>query len=225
MKIAVVEDHDELRQELIYYLSKFGHQVSGACNSIELDQLMRQSGLDLVLLDIGLPGEDGIEIARRLSRVPSINIIMLTARDGAEDRIQGFEAGADVYLVKPVSFRELDAVVQRVEVKKLAGQGNVDCWQIRPSERTLISPGAIEIPLTLTEASLLNVIASQPGKIAARQKLVEALGIDYCHYDDRRLEVSISRLRKKIMTRTGLSAPIKSCRNVGYSFDDVCVLR
>lgn len=224
MKIAIIEDQADLQEELVYYLSKNGHQVHGVTNGIELDQLMSADPPELLLLDIGLPGEDGIAIANRLKGIPGLSIVMLTARSSAEDRIQSFEAGADTYLVKPVSYRELEAVIQRADARLQAANQDQAGWQLRPRERVLSTPDNTQVPLTLTESRLLTAIISRTDKVATRQQLVEALGLDFLSYDDRRIEVCVSRLRKKIQQLTGLKAPIKASRNVGYMFQELCTL-
>lgn len=225
MKIAVIEDQTDLQEELVYYLSKKGHQVYGVTNGIELNQLMTANPPELLLLDIGLPGEDGISIANRLKDIAGLSIVMLTARSSAEDRIQSFEAGADTYLVKPVSYRELEAVIQRADARLQAANQDQVGWQLRPRERVLNAPNNTQVPLTLTESRLLTAIISRTDKVATRQQLVEALGLDFLSYDDRRIEVCMSRLRKKVQLTTNLKAPIKASRNVGYSFQEACTLR
>jgi len=224
MKIVVLEDQPDLREELVYYLRKSGHQAQGGANGVALEQLMAQDTPELLLLDIGLPGEDGIAIANRLKNVAGLSLVMLTARNGAEDRIRSFEAGADTYLVKPVSPRELEAVIQRAEVrhKRTAEEGNG--WRFHSKVRTLTAPNDHQVHLTLTEARLLGAMVRQSDRLATRRQLIEALGLDFLSYDDRRIEVSVSRLRKKVLLITGLDAPIKASRNVGYAFLEPCQL-
>lgn len=225
MKIAVVEDQLDLREELVDYLNKIGHQAQGVATGPALDQLMAQDPPALVLLDIGLPGEDGIAIAQRLHDIPNLGIVMLTARSGEEDRIQSFEAGADTYLVKPVSYRELEAVIQRAHARLNAASPELCGWQLKPRERVLTAPNQQDVQLTLTESRLLAAIIARPDKVATRQQLVESLGLDFLNYDDRRIEVSMSRLRKKIQLSTNLKAPLKASRNVGYAFQGPCSMR
>lgn len=225
MKIAVIEDQADLQEELVYYLSRKGHHVHGVTNGIELNRLMLTDPPELLLLDIGLPGEDGIAIADRLKDTAGLSIVMLTARSSVEDRIRSFEAGADTYLVKPVNYRELEAVIQRAETRLQAANQDHDGWLLRPRERILTAPNDVRVPLTLTESRLLSAIVSRTDKIATRQQLIEALGLDFLSYDDRRIEVSMSRLRKKIEHITGLKAPIKASRNVGYAFEERCTQR
>lgn len=224
MRIAVVEDHVELRAELVYYLSKHGHNVFGVGNIVELEQKMRDTTPHLLLLDIGLPGLDGIEIARRFRNEAGLSIVMLTARCDDEERVRSFEAGADTFLAKPVSFRELDAVIHRAEARKNSSC-NISGWQLFSSERMLVTPNDVHVSLTLTEACLMKELFCRPDKIASRRSLITALGADFLAYDDRRIEVVMSRLRKKVELAAGVRAPIKSVRNVGYVLEGACYLR
>lgn len=224
MRIAVVEDHVELRAELVYYLSKHGHAAFGVGSLAELEQKVRDLAPNLLLLDIGLPGEDGIEIAKRFKNEAGLSIVMLTARCEEDERVRSFEAGADTFLEKPVSFRELDAVIGRAESRKNSSC-NVGAWRLLPSERLLIAPNDVQVRLTLTEACLLKELFSKPDKSASRKCLIEALGADFLEYDDRRIEVVMSRLRKKVALEAGVRAPVKSVRNIGYSLEGACYLR
>lgn len=225
MKIAIVEDHLDLREELVYFLNKRGHSSYGVSNGIELAQSMARENPELVLLDIGLPGEDGISLAKKLSENSGLSIVMLTARSGSEDRVQSYEAGADTYLVKPVNYRELEAVIQRAAMRLRTADEHVECWQLTPRERVLTAANGVKVPLTMTETRFLSAMFSRHEKIASRQQLVEVLGVDFLAYDDRRIEVGISRLRKKVQDTTGIPLPVKACRNMGYSFNAPCAIR
>ena len=119
MRVVVVEDQDDLREEIVIFLNRLGMDTEGASTSIELDRIIANRKPDLILLDIGLPGEDGISIAKRLKETPGLTVVMLTARSSLEDRALSLESGADNYLVKPVSLRELQAVIERVSQKLL----------------------------------------------------------------------------------------------------------
>lgn len=223
MRITVVEDQQDLQEELVYFLRKQGHQVEGAANAIELKQLLRRGPPDLLLLDIGLPGdEDGIQIASALRDRSDLHIVIMTARSGHEERIRGFEAGADTYLVKPVSFRELEAVVRRATVRQAANNDPAPRWQFRALQQCLVSPEGVEISLTYTERCLLASMLACSEQMASRRELVNALGGEYPSFDDRRIEVGISRLRKKIREAAGREAPLKAGRNAGYAFTEPC---
>ena len=185
---------------------------------------MQQRWPDL-LLDISLPDQDGIAIAERLHRTPGLVIVMLTARSGEEGRIRSFEGGADSYLVKPVNYRELQAVLARAEQRlnpKVAAQPVG--WQLMRRERLLTSPAGVSVLLTGSELCLLEVLVRQAGKAATRRQLIEAMGFDFMTFDERRIEVKMSRLRKKIRDATCIDDPVKSEWGVGYVFMADCSL-
>lgn len=223
MNILVLEDQDDLRTLFVMHLGFAGHKVRGARNAIELDALMAQESHDLLLLDVNLPGESGMSVAKRLRSHPGLTIVMMTGRGGPEDRVQGFEAGADSYLVKPVGLRELDAVIARVQERKqaVAYQGG-EGWMLKVRERRLVSPEGVVVPLTLMEVQLLSAIVKKEDRTATRRQIIEAIGFDYMSYDERRIEVSLSRLRRKIKSHTGVDVPIKALRGMGYGFDESC---
>ena len=227
MKIIVAEDQIDLQEELVYFLCRIGYASIGVSNGRELDQAMARSQPDLLLLDIGLPGEDGVDIASRLRDTPGLTIVMLTARSGKEDRIRSFESGADNFLVKPVDYRELQAVLERVSQRLpgLAGPlAAPQAWQLLHPECLLRSPRGQEVALTASEFSLLECMVRRSGQPATRRELIEAQGHDYMTYDERRIEVRISRLRKKIRDVTARDDPVKSERGAGYAFKAPCVM-
>jgi len=225
MKIVIVEDQLDLREELVYFLGRIGHEAVGVSNGIELDQCLARDRADLLLLDIGLPGEDGIAIAQRLRATPGLVIMMLTARSGQETRIRSFEGGADNYLVKPVNFRELQAVLERASQRlSLSTREAPAGWELQRRERVLKSPTGQGVLLTEVELCLLETMVRRAGRAASRRELVEAMGHDFLSFDDRRIEVRISRLRKKIREGTSAEDPVKSEWGVGYAFAAPCTL-
>lgn len=225
MKIVVVEDQIALQEELVYFLNKLGYKAHGVANGVELDQSLAKDKTNLLLLDIDLPGEDGISIAKRLSGTPGLVIIMLTASSAEEDRVNSFEGGADNYLVKPVNYRELQAVLQRSQQRLLPQDVEVGArWQLQCCKRVLRSPAGVEIPLTGTEACLLETMVRHGGKTTSRRELIEAMGCDFMTFDERRLEVRISRLRKKMRDTTLIDDPLQSEWGAGYAFAAACAL-
>ena len=181
---------------------------------------------DLILLDIGLPGEDGISIAKRLKETPGLTVVMLTARSSLEDRALSLESGADNYLVKPVSLRELQAVIERVSQKLRTGVvGSPKSWYLLRYECVLRSPLGKNITLTASEFKLLECMIAHRGQPANRRELIEAQGHNFLTYDERRIEVKISRLRKKIREITELDDPIKAEWGLGYAFSAPCSLQ
>lgn len=227
MKIIVVEDNLDLQQEIVYLLNKSGHEAVGVGSAPELDRRMAAGKPDVVLLDIGLPGEDGLSIARRLRDNPNMGIIMLTARGSEEDHIQGLEGGADNYLVKPVNRRLLLASLDRVHqrlTRSASGSEAPSAWRLARREQELLPPGGAPISLTYAEVILIETMVRHEGKPASRRLLIEALGYDYLTYDERRIEVKLSRLRKKIRDLTGGEEPVRAEWGVGYMFVPPCAI-
>lgn len=226
MRVVVVEDQDDLRDEIVIFLNRIGMDTEGASTSIELDRIMANRKPDLILLDIGLPGEDGISIAKRLKETPGLTVVMLTARSSLEDRALSLESGADNYLIKPVSLRELQAVIERASQKLRVGAvGTPKSWHLLRYECALRSPAGKNITLTASEFKLLECMIAHRGQPANRRELIEAQGHNFLTYDERRIEVKISRLRKKIREITEIDDPIKAEWGLGYAFSAPCSLQ
>ncbi|MDD3328158.1 MAG: response regulator transcription factor [Zoogloea sp.] len=220
--IAVVEDNEDLRDEVVFHLSRMGHRVTGLPDGAALDRHLAAVSIDVLVLDLGLPGEDGVSIARRLGvSHPRLAIAMLTARGQLEDRLAGLESGADIYLVKPVDMRELSAVcdslyrrLNRADVPERPAEG----WQLDVQSLELVPPGGAAILLTPTEFKLMRVLAEAAPEPAHRRDLAAAMGHPELDFDFRRLETALSRLRRKIEARSGETTTLRSARNVGYVF-------
>lgn len=218
-RVIVVEDNKDLREEIIFHLQRGGHDATGAGDGPALDSALAE-GLfpEVVVLDIGLPGEDGFSIATRLRRDhPGIGIVMLTARGLIDDKLQGLSLGADAYLVKPIDLRELIAVVVSVSRRIAPRVALEGTWQLDTTRREVISPRGMQAPLTNTEYLLMLQLAQAAPEVASRRALVEALGHDYLQFDERRIEAAISRLRKKLQDDDG-DSPLRSARTQGYVF-------
>lgn len=220
LNIAVVEDEPRLRETMLMALASFGHRARGAADGTGLDLLLQEEAADIVLLDLGLPGEDGIAIAQRLRRRWRGGIVMVTARDHLDERILGMENGADLYFVKPVDFRELDAGLRSL-ARRLppASDQAAAGWRFSAAASTLRTPAGVEIALTARECILLQLLFAEPGRNVSRATIFAALGDPNCHHADLRLERMISRLRAKVRKLDGSSAlPVRARHNIGYVF-------
>lgn len=216
-RIAVIDDNADLLDDLCFHLSHAGFNVAPGHNGQELNTLLDHFRPQMVILDLGLPGEDGIAIAGRLRRShPQLGLVILTARSGIKNRIAGHEAGADYYLTKPVEFDELITIV-RTLARRLGGSPT-RAWRFCPSQLQLHTPLGLALDLTTAEAAIISALLQAPSHQASRKELIQALGADWITYDERRLEAIISRLRKKIAGITGKEAPLRALRGVGYSF-------
>lgn len=222
MRVAVVEDNQDLLDDVCFNLERSGFQVLHCASGAELDAGWQAFLPQVVVLDIGLPGEDGLSIATRLrAQHPSLGIVMLTARTGLEDRIAGHDQGADNYLCKPVEMEELVAVVQaraRAIQHQSLSTPSLPLWRFNPRQLTLHFPMGQKLELTAAESALLATILKAPGQQASRQELIRALGGNPLDFDPRRLEVTLSRLRHKIRKLSPDANPLRGLRNQGYAF-------
>lgn len=218
-RIIVIEDNADLREEVLFQLRHGGHQAEGVADAAAFDALKGMTDWDIAIIDIGLPGEDGLSIARRIRADSMMGVIMFTARGTLDDRVSGLQDGADAYLVKPVEMRELLAVVSSVE-RRLAGASSAaaGAWLLDVAHRQLRSPDGKAVALTETEFRLMGAMAWAFPEVATRKALAGALGEeDFLNFDERRLEAAISRLRRKLESEAGES-PLRSARGRGYVF-------
>lgn len=220
MNICLVEDNDALRDTLCQVLSKRGFHIVGVADAHALDDARSRVGFEVFLLDIQLPGEDGLSIAHRLKRVdPSCYVVMMTARGQIADRVLGYETGADIYLPKPVELDELTAVLKSLQMRldqrrKAAGVTDFCLF----TDRFAISypPADRELALTATEWRLLKALIEAPGHKLAYWQLLELMGKQVDEMTKRTLEVHIAHLRGKIRELGGPKNPIQSIRGEGY---------
>jgi DNA-binding response OmpR family regulator len=226
--IALVEDNLSLRTELVFHLNCAGFRVTGLADGAALDKHLSSQPCHLIVLDLGLPGEDGLSICRRVrvSR-PEIGIVMLTARGMAADRLIGLQDGADAYLVKPTPPDELLAVIRnllcRLQPAPLPVPPHV--WHFDPVTLRLVSPDGSVLLLTHSESLLLQTLLRYAPGPASRRQLIEALGGSYLDFDERRLEMAVSRLRRKLGQLGSADEPLRAARGVGYQLTVPCVLQ
>lgn len=219
IEIAIVEDHTDLRLMLVGHLSANGYSVFGAGSAEELDGHIARHPVDLLVLDLNLPGEDGLSIARRLRRVsPHLQIIILSARTDEDDRIRGYASGADAYLPKPVSPNELLAAIRsaerRIHSTRQQNQGTRFII-LDVQKRQVRGPNGI-VSLGTTELALLKAIASAPGRRLDYQRLIE-LGEPVPEERGKAaLEVRIFRLRRKLIEAGADDPPIIALWKEGY---------
>ena len=217
--VAVVEDNPDLLDDLRFNLELAGFAVATLGDGAALDQHLARETVDVLVLDLGLPGEDGLSIARRLQHShPELPIVMLTARIATIDRISGYEEGAASYLCKPVHMGELAAVVASVARRSRRPVAAQTVWELDQAALLLRGPDDRVIALTGMEAKVLATLATAPLRQASRHQLIQALSPDVRHFDERRLEACISRLRRKLAPHGAVSAkaPLKAIRGGGY---------
>ena len=225
--IVVVEDEAAGRQLLIGYLSKRGYRVTGFASGVGLRRLVEREIPNLVLLDIGLPGEDGLALARWLREKSSkICIIMVTAAGETVDRIVGLESGADDYIPKPFEPRELLARIKSVLRRTGEAPAAAPSKRVRmgrrvldTERRVLCTPGQDdEEKLSASEFDLLKIFAENPNRPLMRDWLLEVTAHRDAEAFDRSIDLRITRLRRKIDADPAHPEAIRTVRGVGYMF-------
>jgi len=225
--IILVEDDASLRNLTARALREHGYNVRAVGTGAEMWVLLENETADLIVLDIMLPGTSGIELLRRLRQTRGTPVIFISARGSEEDRVLGLELGADDYLAKPFSTRELIARVNAVLRRHSGGaepepqtprqELKFDGWTLSTARRELRSPGGALVDLTGAEFDLLSVFLGQPQRVIGRERLIELSRTRLADSSDRSVDVLVSRLRRKLSSDEQ-SAPIKTVRGVGYMF-------
>ncbi|MBL29610.1 MAG: DNA-binding response regulator [Rhodospirillaceae bacterium] len=225
--ILVVDDDREIRDLVARFLRNHGCRVDAVGDGRAMFQTLETGRFDLVVLDLMMPGEDGLSICRRLRQTSTLPVIMLTAVGEEADRIVGLEMGADDYLAKPFSPRELLARIRAVLRRAAALQRpaentaavlSFDRWRLDLSKRELSDSDGTLMPLTAGEFDLLAALAEHPGRVLTRDQLLDLTkGRDAIPFD-RSIDVQISRLRRKIEDDPKEPSLIKTVRSGGYVF-------
>lgn len=215
LNIIIVEDNDELRAAMTDALSHEGHKVTGMDCAEAVVEQAALSLVDLIIIDLNLPGEDGLMLAERLRRShPEIGIIIATARCQTSEKQQGYAKGADIYMTKPIALAELSAAIQSL-ARRLKRSETQESLVLNMSKLTLGDSFGKALPLTATEATLLAAFALAPDRRLEKWQLIELLEKDTADNPLATLELVIVRLRKKIRA-LGVDPSIKVIRNWGY---------
>lgn len=233
VRLAVVDDEADIRCMIADYFSRDGYHVSRCASANELDMMLQVAPADLVILDVSLPGEDGISIARRLRSEQATPIIMLTGLHDVVDKVVGLEVGADDYVTKPFDLRELKARVRAVLRRSEAGgvgltrqQANCEgarfacfgrvCLDL--DRHLLIDEDGSEVHLTATEYNLLAAFARSPNRVLSREQLLDTAPGRNGDPFDRSIDIRVTRIRKKIEAVPSKPQVIRTVRNVGYIY-------
>lgn len=215
--VIVVEDNQMLREELVLFLSEDGFDVRGVYSGEELNEAIQERPADILIVDLNLPGEDGISITRRIrNALPAVGIIILSARVRSTDRLEGYATGADVYLTKPTRPEELVAVLRNL-YRRIGTVITAAQWQLDMTAHILVSPQGSRITLTGAEALLLKALALN-GQFMDHSALLVLFGdTDRSEKINKaRVEVLISRLRTKLTPHLKGGFDIKAVRGRGY---------
>ncbi|MHA6162555.1 response regulator [Pseudomonas sichuanensis] len=224
--LLVVDDDDEIRELLCDYLSDAGYQVLAAADGEQMRAQLALHKVDLVVLDLMLPGEDGLSLCRQLQGLPGLAVILLSAKGSTLDRITGLEAGADDYLAKPFEPRELVARIKAVlrrplQLEASTGEGDVQPqrfagFALDPIKRLLTHPDGQALTLPRSDYRVLHELLQADNSVVSRDHLTRsAFGRDHLP-DDRSVDMCISRLRRQLRRAPGQAAQILTIRNEGY---------
>jgi DNA-binding response OmpR family regulator len=236
LHVLVVDDDPSIRQMIADYLGDSDIEVTALDRGAGMEEAMERRMVDLVILDLKLPGEDGMEIARGLRSKSDIPIIILTGRKDEADKVMGLELGADDYLTKPFSPRELlariRALVRRSRSRETVADGLARIrgyrfagWELNVRLRRLTSPRKQSIAITNSEFNLLAAFLASPNRVLSREQLLSLSRLHNDEVYDRSIDVQVGRLRRKMEAEGG--APfIRTERGAGYVFDaDVDIVR
>ncbi|MBN9135643.1 response regulator transcription factor [Phyllobacterium sp.] len=225
--ILIVDDDDAIRDLLHEFLKKRGMRVSVARDSEEMQAIFSRTPVDLLILDVMLPGKSGMEICRDIRMHSRVPIIMLTAITETTDRVVGLEMGADDYVSKPFDPRELLARVRAV-LRRLDGPGpdrriepqvyKFAGWTMDCSRRRLVSPDNVRVELTSGEFNLLETLVKSAQRMLSRDQLMELAGSNVAYGYDRSIDILISRLRRKMEDDPRSPKLILTIRGGGYQF-------
>lgn len=234
--ILIVEDETRLRKDLVDFLGLCGFSASG----VETVQDLRRALADgdepeIIVLDVGLPDGSGFDLASEIRQAHDCGIIMLTALGDSDSRIRGFESGADIYLVKHSTLREIEAAIRSLlrrqgrlsdpTNKNDGSNNNGDQWVLDGTNWMLVAPNLRSLKLTAAEFAFMNALYNHGGGICEREHLVDTLARPKSNFGNRHLDAIVSRLRRKIEDCTQLPAPIKVVYGVGYTFTATANMR
>lgn len=231
-RIAIVEDDADQLHSLEEFLLDAGYQVWGTGSAEAFYRQFMASPADVVILDIGLPGEDGLAVAKLLKDKPKVAVIILSARDSLDDRLSGLRSGADRYLIKPVNLLELaaniDAVGNRLalnsassphgEANHHSAESHSGHWRLAIQDWELTSPRGQVLHLTTHEFALLNCLIRAQGKVVSKKDLTDKILGPRAQNGSERLNLLVTRLRKKATEALAEPLPLKTAYQLGYAF-------
>ena len=237
-RLIVVDDEADLRGMIAEYLGKQGFVVRAAADGRELDAHLANDLPDLLILDVNMPGEDGLAIARRIRARSAVPILMLTAADDIIDRVAGLEIGADDYLTKPFNPRELLARIRAILRRVVLRAAEIPATarespepRVDPGSRVrfghmfldlhahrLVASDGSELTLTTTEFDLLAAFARHPNRVLSREQLLDLAHSRPCDVFDHSIDIRIARIRRKVEPDPAKPQMIKTVRGAGYIF-------
>lgn len=226
-QILVVDDDPHIRKMLHRYFEHEGYKVTCVTNGREMRSALSAKPFDIVLLDLVLPDQDGIDLAREIRSVSNVPIMILTGREDVVDRVVGLEVGADDYVVKPFHLREvyarLKSILRRYQsgnkpAPNLEGVLSFDGWRLDGDKRKLLNPENVEVELSTGEFEMLDAFVRNAGRVLSRDVLMDLTRHRERDPFDRSIDTQVSRLRRKIEIDPARPKLIKSVRSAGYVF-------
>jgi len=230
LRIHVIEDDEDIRAETVFALGELGFDAQGFADAPSFYKAFALQPCDIAVVDIGLPGESGLEIVSHLRTTRRLGLVLVTARGRLEDRLLGLREGADAYLVKPVNMMELaetlHAVGRRLFAEGTMGDGKAAApaappqaaeWRLQEGDWILGDPEGRQMVLTTSERAFLGCLFRQRGHAVSRDDLIRALGGDVFDFDEHRIDAIASRLRRKA-AKLDMRLPVHSVRGTGYVF-------
>ncbi len=225
--LLLVDDERSIREPLAQYLGRNGFRVTAVESASEARLRLAANAIDMVILDIMMPGEDGLSLCRHIRETSEIPVILLTARTEETDRIVGLEMGADDYVLKPFSPRELVARIKVIFRRVATGGQRVTApdganysfagWLLKTQERTLVDSEGVSLPLSTAEYNLMLAFATRPNSVLSRDQLLDITQGREANAFDRAIDNQISRLRKKIEPDPKNPTLIKTVWGGGYT--------
>ena len=226
--ILVVEDDAAVRRTIIRALARYPYRFLEASTGAEALAQIENDAIDLMIIDLGLPDVDGLDLVRNFRTDRTVGVLILSGRHEPIDKAIGIEVGADDYLAKPFDSRELAARVKNIlrHLQPASGAAaetapkiyEFDGWRLYEDKRSLLDPHGQTVPVTSGEFALLHLFLQSPGKALSRNQIMDGLYGDRTPAFDRSVDVRVGRLRKKISLSTDTETKIHTIRNVGYLF-------
>jgi len=226
INVILVEDDDDLRESLAEVLELSGFYVDTVNCAMAFYQTLNIVRYDVAIVDIGLPDQSGLKIVEFLREKTELGIILLTAKSSVEDRVLGYESGADHYFVKPVDSFELMAAIRSLygRMGSLPAIAKITHWRLERSSWKLVCPEGQEIKLTAKEMTFLNLLMQQSGECVTRIELLAELAYSDDEFGNRSMDSLLRRLRKKVMEEMHQELPVQTIRASGYCFSAVSVI-
>lgn len=229
--VLIVDDEPKIRQLIKTVLGRDGYRVEAAGNGTEMFRKLEEHDIDLVLLDVGIPGEDGFSLARKLRKISDVPIVMLTGRTDVVDKVVGLEIGADDYVTKPFHNRELSARIGSV-IRRVRGSDNgagapgqddheifrFGEWRFDVTGIKLSSQDGKQVVLTSREFQLLRALVERAGRVLTRDQILDLVADREWAPYDRSVDVTIAKIRKKLGDQPKDPQFIKTIRSIGYMF-------